>query len=278
MTRLWQGVATLGLFATLSACALAGLFHRPEPVLPGPSASDVAQAIFGAQQELEIAQELAAAQARPSSTEILLRVGLATALLEENEFVAAREHTDWLVVVQPASWIVWQQWARVKLFAERDLNAALQGAERCMELMATASGCMRVRGLALLELGREEEARESLEAALRTLPYDAQLIEQVARLRMAQGEPDAALQLLWSAIGQGIDGTTIRLVAGSAAENAGRIDDARTHYQWVMDNHREPVLGARYMLLFLQRQGFTTEAEALSRQIYGNAGARRNSR
>jgi hypothetical protein len=276
MNRWRQQIAALSAAALLSGCGLTGPLLRPAETTPGPSASDVAQAIFSAQQHRESAQLQAAERARPSSDEILLRIGLATALLEENEFVAAREHTDWLVVVQPASWVVWQHWARVRLLAERDLNASLGGAERCLELMPTASGCMRVRGLALLELGREQEARESLEAALTTLPRDAQLIEQVARLRMAQGEPESALQLLWRAIGQGIDGTTIRLVAGSAAENAGRLDDARTHYEWVMEHHREPVLGARYMLLFLQRQGFVNEAESLSRRMYGNSERRRN--
>lgn len=272
-----QGLLLLCTAACLHGCALTALLVKPEQ-LAGPSASDIAQATFNAQQHFETAQLRAVSAARPSSDEILLRVGLATALLEENEFSAAREHTDWLVIVQPESWIVWQQWARVRLFAERDLQAALVGAERCLLLMATASGCMRVQGLALLELGQEQRARESLEAALQTLPRDAQLIEQVARLRMAQGEPESALQLLWRAIGQGIDGTTIRLVAGSAAENAGLLEDARIHFGWVMDNHREPILGARYMLLFLQRQGFANEAAALSRRLYGTPATRGNAR
>jgi tetratricopeptide (TPR) repeat protein len=273
-----RAFALLCLTAGLGGCPLPGLLTRPDIVPAGPSSSDIAQAVFNAQQHRLTAQLEAIERSRPSSEEILLRIGLATALLEENEFTAAREHTDWLVVIQPESWIVWQQWARVRLFAERDLHGALAGAERCLELMATASGCMRVQGLALLELGQEQQARASLEAALQTLPRDAQLIEQVARLRMAQGEPDSALQLLWRAIGQGIDGTTIRLVAGSAAENAGQLEDARTHYEWVMENHREPVLGARYMLLFLQRQGFTNEAAALSRRIYGSSSGRSTAR
>ena len=277
MTSWKQAVILLCTAVCLGGCALTGIFARPQETPPGPSASDIAQAIFNAQQHRETARLRAIDRARPSSEEILLRIGLATALLEENEFTAARDHTEWLVVIQPESWIVWQQWARVRLFAERDLQAALMGAERCLQIMATASGCMRVRGLALLELGQEQEARTSLEAALQTLPRDAQLIEQVARLRMAQGESESALQLLWRAIGQGIDGTTIRLVAGSAAENAGRLEDARTHYEWVMENHREPILGARYMLLFLQRQGFANEAAALSRRMYGTS-ATRNSR
>ncbi|MCW2247879.1 tetratricopeptide (TPR) repeat protein [Azospirillum fermentarium] len=89
---------------------------------------------------------------------------------------------------------------RAGLLAGSDPAAALAAAERALALVPDHAGALANRGLALLGLGRAEEAAAVFRATLHRTPHDAAAWANLAHALVAAGRGDAAGLAWWRVI------------------------------------------------------------------------------
>jgi predicted Zn-dependent protease len=194
----------------------------------------------------------ATAAAWPSDDEINIREQLVFQLMAQHEVHAARPHLAWVLQVRPTSWRLHLYQAEIWLRDGRSEDAA-SSAAACLSLMEGMEACEALLGLALSDLGRWEDALPPLQRAWRSRSTDEQLLERLARALLQTGQPDQALDLLQERFVMGQDTLQLRLLAGAAGEQARRWSEARRHYDWVAETHRNPEVGRRYLAEHLRR-------------------------
>lgn len=143
---------------------------------------------------------------------------------------------------------------------QRFADAAQQLA-RARDLGLRDAETLGALGSALSQAGRTAEADAAFEAAVRQHPDAVALRLELGRLRLSQGEGDAALRELEPAAGLAPADAAVRFQLGRAYEAVGRLDDAEAAYRKAME--LSPNLASpRYALgRLLVRRGRRDEGE-----------------
>ncbi len=133
----------------------------------------------------------------------------------------------------PASPAIWLLLARAELAAER-YERALQAAEHTHALAATEALPDVIASVALLRLGRAEQALERARRAVATDPHDFDAVSLLARILSTAGFHDDALAAAADAAELAPEHPAAHLTAGVVAAAAGQRDVARASFRQVL--------------------------------------------
>ncbi|MCX7421176.1 MAG: tetratricopeptide repeat protein [Planctomycetia bacterium] len=136
----------------------------------------------------------------PNRFDIRLKLGLA--LMELNNTQEAIPHFDWLLKKRPENPDVKTGWGRL-----------------------------------LVQLGKNDMAREALEAVQRSHPEHVESLIALGQLELAENNLDRAIQLLQKGTQHERHNSEVRYALANALQQAGRSREAREQYEFVTNAH-----------------------------------------
>jgi len=163
-------------------------------------------------------------------TGILTRAG---DLCADGHFAEASDLLRPVAEHELANLDVWRLLARAELAAER-YERALQAAEHTHVLAPAEALSDVIASVALLKLGRTEEASERTRRAVTTDPHDFAAVSLLARILSVAGFHDEAQAVAAEAADLAPDQLQAHLTAGIVAAAAGKRDVARASFREVL--------------------------------------------
>jgi Tfp pilus assembly protein PilF len=145
------------------------------------------------QRKLEPATEEARAAIAAAPDLPLGHYALAVALRRRNRYDAAREAIREALRLDPGDADHWGELAQIEL-NRRDWAAALEAAERGLAIEPEDVACNNLRAVALVKLGRREEAGATIDAALARDPDDPVTHANQGWTLLHAGEPRKAME------------------------------------------------------------------------------------
>ena len=194
-------------------------------------------------------------------------VATAHALLDQERYEEAAERFDVVSRARGAWYSYRAAYAEAIWRGRGDFQEASLQIARCLELRPLSLDCHTIRGLMALDLGDAATAIDEFQALLSARSSDVDVRERLGRILLDADYVDEALDALRPAVEIEPERLSLVLLFARALETANAIDEARAAYEAVRDTHRDPIRGATYLLRFLERQGFTSEAARLHRTI-----------
>lgn len=177
----------------------------------------------------------------------------------------------------------WCLLARAELAAER-YERALQAAEHAHVLAPVVALSDVIASVALLKLGRTEEALERARRAVTADPHDFAAVSLLARMLSVAGLHDQAQAVAADAVDLAPDQPEAHLITGAVAAAAGKRDVARASFREVLA--LDPANGAAHhelARLRLRRKvndpaALADAASGFARAAYADSDARQSAR
>lgn len=214
-----------------------------------------------------IAVRRAGEAAEPSAEELEVRTRLADALLDERRSDEALVHVAFVCTARPSLYTCRRLQARVLLYGRSDLPGALEAADACIALNDRVYDCHLIRGLALSDLSRHEEAVAALEQAWALRPLAAEPAEPLARSLMALRRWDDAVEATERALTAEPWSVPVRLLRAHVLERAGQLDAAEAEYRRIVPLHHQPAEALRYLQMFYERQQRPDDAARIEAEL-----------
>lgn len=222
--------------------------------------------------EIALAAVAAANASVIDDAEIDIRFGLFGELAAANEYDAALAHIAVLRRARPGWHSFRYEEARMLLFGRADAAGALTAADGCLDVRPDHAGCLEMRGRALLDLGRRDDAIEALVHALNFEPGRADAAEILARAYMQSDRNVEAIDVIENVINQRGRSVNLLLVRATALERLGEHGRAESDFVAIANSHPDPVAGWSYLAAYYRR---AERAEDLARIEQMIAGFRR---
>jgi len=254
--RLCILATSLTTAAMLTACGATPLPPRdPEP------------GIAIAQQQLHAARNRAGLDAELPEAELLQRLDLARALIDEAEYEEALAHLAILRRARPLWHTYRYEEARALLRGRADVDGALASVDECLTIRPDFADCHLLRGLVLSDAGRPADAIEAWLQAEAVADWVHIERERLARAALPSGDLEAARAWAEDAVDETRGRVSALLIRATVSERLGDLEGAEADFAAIADRHVDPVAGARYLLGFYRRTGDAEAAASVQRRI-----------
>jgi Flp pilus assembly protein TadD len=212
---------------------------------------------------LGVAVNTAQRFALPSRDEIDRRIRLTELLMDEREFVAADSELAFLARARPASFELHYLQGRAQLVGLADAPAALTSADRCIAAAPDIGRCHELRGMALQDVGRRDDALIALQTARDLDPYLLGIEERIGRLLLQADRTTEAIAMTRIAMERDRRNASLWLMLGHALERDGQYDEAETAYLHAAQLHSDPRQAWAWLVRMYRATGRDREADAL---------------
>jgi len=189
-----------------------------------------------------------AVQANPRDAQT--RLALAQFLVNKGEAPKARPVLEQLVADDPNNVEALEGLARLQLVVD-DPSAALQTAGTLQAVRPKAAAGYFLAGVAQLALGREEDARDSLEQAVSVDPAWPPPYGVQARALVAKGESSRAIEVLKSGLEPTRYAVEIVIDLATMYSSAGRHDDAIKVYEGALERNPNDLVVVNNLAMLL---------------------------
>lgn len=185
------------------------LGNEPDSV---PLATALARAHLQAG-EPELAEQVLRGAVQLKPRDIQARLALAQFLVDSGRVEQARPVLEQLVTEQPNSALALEGLAQLQL-ANRDPAAALQSASRIQSLLPNSATGYMLTGRIEEAQKRGDAARKAYELAASVDPQAFEPVAALARIDVADGKPQQALEMLEARIGRAPDNARLHALRG----------------------------------------------------------------
>lgn len=261
--RAGRGAAFATVFATALGAAL-GLVACGAAPLP-PRDPDPGIAI--AQQQLHAASNRGGLEAELPESELLVRLDLARALIDEAEYEPALVHLAILRRARPLWHTYRYEEARALLRGRADVEGALASVDACIAIRDDFADCHLLRGLILSDAGRPADAIDAWLHAEAIAEWVSIERERLARAALQAGDLERARAWAEDAVDESRGSVSALLIRATVSERLGDLDGAEADFAAIADRHVDAVAGFRYLLGFYRRTGDADAAARVQRRI-----------
>jgi tetratricopeptide (TPR) repeat protein len=220
-----------------------------------------------AKQLLHASANLGGRAAELPEDELLARLDLAGALIDEAEYDRALEHLAILQRARPMWHTYRYQEARALLRGRADVDGAMASVEACLELRPDFADCHLLQGLLYSDAGRPRDAIDSWLRAEDVAPWTRVDRERLARAALQANDLDRARDWAEEAVEETRGSVPALLIRATVSERLGDLDGAHADFAAIAARHVDPVAGDRYLLGFYRRTGDADRADAIQRRI-----------